>query len=481
MLPSTLSIRLNQQVHFISFYPDKLLSFEDLVKHVKFSFKDIAISSYDFMMENQVIIYDTPTLHQALKKATKHNRADITLSPKSNQPKINNVPVIKPTVLRWTDNQDSTRHHRSSPQLQQQWRSDDTSSQSSENDGSCIRKDSGISMDEPVKKKQRVTPSIQSTSSSSSSSSSPSRTLTHLSPPPGYCGRSISSPSPPTHSVHPLEMRRPSTAPSSPSYPRIVTTPSPITIKLPALSSITSSPSLDNDVLLHPQLAPLQQSPQRPNYLPAITSPRPSSTPSSTITATQQSTTMINHLPIPSTKDHPFYSHQHYSHRNQQREIHHRQPQLHQNHQQRHHHSHRHHQKLTGQFLCEHVVDPSSGRICGQTFRRSYDLSRHQTIHLKNRPFCYCDQCGKKFTRMDALRRHERVQGHTSKQHLLQQHPLCSPPPPSPSAHHRHHHHHLHHQQQQQQQQQQQHATPTTSTPHTMAFINHRTTQQARV
>jgi hypothetical protein len=64
------------------------------------------------------------------------------------------------------------------------------------------------------------------------------------------------------------------------------------------------------------------------------------------------------------------------------------------------------------QFICEHVTDPATGKTCGQAFRRSYDLSRHQSIHLKNRPLCACRTCGKKFTRLDALRRHERIQGH---------------------------------------------------------------------
>jgi hypothetical protein len=62
------------------------------------------------------------------------------------------------------------------------------------------------------------------------------------------------------------------------------------------------------------------------------------------------------------------------------------------------------------QFICEHI--DSTGKACCQAFRRSYDLSRHQSIHMKNRPHCYCRTCGKKFTRLDALRRHERIQGH---------------------------------------------------------------------
>lgn len=66
------------------------------------------------------------------------------------------------------------------------------------------------------------------------------------------------------------------------------------------------------------------------------------------------------------------------------------------------------------QFICRHVIDQAIGKLCYQSFRRSYDLSRHQTIHLKNRPLCYCQQCNKKFTRLDALRRHERIQGHGS-------------------------------------------------------------------
>ncbi|KAG0735807.1 hypothetical protein G6F62_010827 [Rhizopus arrhizus] len=64
-------------------------------------------------------------------------------------------------------------------------------------------------------------------------------------------------------------------------------------------------------------------------------------------------------------------------------------------------------------FTCQHVMDPATGRVCRQAFRRSYDLSRHQMIHLKNRPFFYCSDCDRKFTRLDALRRHERIQGHS--------------------------------------------------------------------
>ncbi|KAI8377992.1 uncharacterized protein BYT42DRAFT_572394 [Radiomyces spectabilis] len=86
--------------------------------------------------------------------------------------------------------------------------------------------------------------------------------------------------------------------------------------------------------------------------------------------------------------------------------------------------------KMHHQFVCSYV-DPVTGRTCHQSFRRSYDLSRHQTIHQQNRPLCRCDHCGKKFTRLDALRRHERVQGHfsatTRVERSMKITKLCSP------------------------------------------------------
>ncbi|ORE04247.1 hypothetical protein BCV72DRAFT_307524 [Rhizopus microsporus var. microsporus] len=66
-------------------------------------------------------------------------------------------------------------------------------------------------------------------------------------------------------------------------------------------------------------------------------------------------------------------------------------------------------------FVCKHIIDPVTGTICHQSFRRSYDLSRHQMIHLKYRPLFHCTHCDRKFTRLDALRRHERIQKHSSR------------------------------------------------------------------
>ncbi|KAL0091084.1 hypothetical protein F4703DRAFT_1732239 [Phycomyces blakesleeanus] len=219
------------------------------------------------------------------------------------------VPIIKPTVLRWDPSCDSF------------------------NGANADRKDSGVSIEEPGgTRKKRV------------QSADPilfRRTLPDLSFPPQT--RRLSS------SFHPLDPQKPLTAPSSPDYSR--------TITLPAISSLTSA--VDPT---YSHLAPI--------------------------------------LPPPAIYN--FHQHQH-------------------------HHQHQHQQNkqisqssrstststsIPGQFVCEHPMGVS-GRVCGQTFRRSYDLSRHQTIHLKNRPLCRCHYCGKKFTRMDALRRHERVQGHT--------------------------------------------------------------------
>lgn len=298
---------------------------------------------------------------------------------------LENVPIIKPTVLRWT------------PAILPPTTNDNLSSNVSNvrrynsisQDDQTIdcRKDSGISLDEPhnthYRKKQRVM-----------SAGHPSRKLPDLSSSllPAIRNNSITS-------LHPLEIRRPSTAPPSCSPPN---SPFPrpqqqnyVPLTLPAISSITSS--THHLQILHPQLAPIQSltankppaflyhphSPPHHTSIPSIhktvkplqqTNPnnkRPRSSAASAASAVAAtnatSTASANNI-----------------------------------------------------FLCEHVTD--HGKICGQTFRRSYDLSRHQTIHLENRPFCYCHQCGKKFTRMDALRRHERVQGHSSGLKAAKQH-----------------------------------------------------------
>ncbi|KAI9279082.1 hypothetical protein BY458DRAFT_545297 [Sporodiniella umbellata] len=312
---------------------DKEPSFSDLTKKIQRIAQDIDLNEYQLVIDNDMTVYDNITLRNALKNSTDQQTLSITLCCKSNdsfntfrRPShkiITQVPVIKPTVLRWTPTLFSTNVS--------------NVRQSCNNDYRESCENSGISTDEPLRKKQRVMsadhPRKLPDPSNTSPLLMPSRKNSHA-----FID---------TYSLHPLDVkRRPSTAPSSPPL-------SPFLPTLPAISSIKTHYLEQNQ------------------HLAPIVHHRSS----------------LNDIMLP--RDPPKAA----------KRIRHSTPSIH---------------TTSGLFLCEHVSD--KGKMCGQTFRRSYDLSRHQTIHLENRPLCVCDVCGKKFTRMDALRRHERVQNHSAKQ-----------------------------------------------------------------
>jgi hypothetical protein len=286
-----------------------------------------------------------------------------------------NVPIIKPTVLRWTPAILSTNDNNTNTATTNNIRR--YSSISQDDHSIDCRKDSGISLDEPhhhhYRKKQRVM-----------SSDHPRKLPDPSSSPlllPLIRNNSIS--------LHPLEIRRPSTAPPSCSPPNSPFPPSRrpsqqqninyIPPTLPAISSITSP--THHQQILDPQLAPIHSLTSKSSLYHHSHPPAP-------IAIIHK-----QHQPITTTNKRTRSPNTAFANSNPSNT------------------------NITNNssniFHCEHVT-AENGKICGQTFRRSYDLSRHQTIHLENRPFCYCNQCGKKFTRMDALRRHERVQGHNN-------------------------------------------------------------------
>ncbi|EIM21596.1 hypothetical protein WALSEDRAFT_18648 [Wallemia mellicola CBS 633.66] len=65
--------------------------------------------------------------------------------------------------------------------------------------------------------------------------------------------------------------------------------------------------------------------------------------------------------------------------------------------------------RSSGQANCQSTSREFKCSICDQQFSRNYDLKRHQNIHLLIKS--YTCNCGKTFSRKDALKRHLLIKG----------------------------------------------------------------------
>ncbi|KAI9019383.1 hypothetical protein CLU79DRAFT_758574 [Phycomyces nitens] len=359
--------------------PPKL---HQLIQKIQQFTQDLTVEDYAIMIDNHrdqgknVLLADDCTLQNALSLLSDHDRLEIMLcrkeSPVLSEPKdhlkdtnplqpnsdvlADPMPIIKPFVLRWAADSTETRLPISTISHQESVQG----IQSYEPNHLLDRKDSGISLDEPIRKKQRLV-------------STPSRKLPELSSPliPHHSNSFIEHKSP---MIHPLDIRRTSLSPPSPPLHTCMrgTSPGPSpAIVLPAISFITSvSEPLDL------QLAPIHHS---RSHDPTLSPARYPLSPPTSVSSP------VSFAPLlPANAERPAVQTTNIS---------------------------------LGQFVCDRVIDLATGRTCNQAFRRSYDLTRHQTTHLQDRPYRHCEQCGKKFTRLDALRRHERVQGHHPPKH----------------------------------------------------------------